>query len=126
MHRLASEGKPLRVVNDQIGCPTWCRTIAEATATALATVRTEEGTFPLNDVSGLYHCVSTGQTSWHGFARAFTPADIPVIPITTADYPTPARRPPYSVMNCDLFTRTFGASLPHWEQALSDCLASLK
>ncbi|MEI6168152.1 MAG: dTDP-4-dehydrorhamnose reductase [bacterium] len=126
MRRLASEGKPLRVVSDQIGCPTWCRTIADATATALATVRTKDGTFPLNDVSGLYHCVSAGQTSWQGFARAFTPAGIPVIPITTADYPTPARRPPYSVMNCDQFTRTFGTSLPHWEQALSDCLASLK
>jgi dTDP-4-dehydrorhamnose reductase len=126
MRRLASEGKPLRVVSDQIGCPTWCRTIAEATATALATVRTEDGTFALNDVSGLYHCVSAGQTSWQGFARAFTPADIPVIPITTADYPTPACRPPYSVMNCDRFTRTFGTSLPHWEQALNDCLTSLK
>ena len=126
MRRLANEGKPLRVVSDQIGCPTWCRTIADATATALATVRTEDGTFALKDVSGLYHCVSAGQTSWQGFARAFTPADIPVIPITTADYPTPARRPPYSVMNCDRFTRTFGTSLPHWEQALSDCLASVK
>ena len=123
MRRLASEGKPLRVVNDQIGCPTWCRTIADATATALATVRTDDGTFDLKDVSGLYHCVSAGHTSWQGFARAFTPAEIPVIPITTADYPTPAHRPAYSVMNCDKFTRTFGAPLPHWEKALSECLA---
>ena len=125
MRRLASEGKPLRVVNDQIGCPTWCRTIAGATATALSKVRTEDGTFNLKEVSGLYHCVSAGHTSWHGFARAFTPADIPVIPIPTTDYPTPACRPAYSVMNCDSFTRTFGLPLPHWDQALKDCLAAL-
>lgn len=124
MRRLASEGKPLCVVSDQIGCPTWCRTIADATASALTTVRAEDGTFDLGQVSGLYHCVCAGQTSWHGFTRAFTPADIPVIPITTADYPTPARRPSYSVMNCDKFTRTFGAPLLGWEKALNDCLNS--
>jgi dTDP-4-dehydrorhamnose reductase len=124
MRRLASEGKPLRVVSDQIGCPTWCRTIADATATALSKVRAQDGTFDLAAVSGLYHCVCAGQTSWHGFTRAFTPADIPVIPITTADYPTPARRPSFSVMNCDKFAQTFGSPLPNWEEALSDCLGS--
>jgi dTDP-4-dehydrorhamnose reductase len=124
MRRLASEGKPLRVVSDQIGCPTWCRTIADATATALTKVRSADGSFDLARVSGLYHCVCGGQTSWHGFTRAFIPAEIPVSPITTADYPTPARRPAYSAMNCDKYTHTFGSPLPHWEQALKDCLSS--
>jgi len=124
MQRLAGEGKTLRVVSDQIGCPTWCQTIANATATALTKIRAEDGTFNLNEVSGLYHCVCAGQTSWHGFTRAFIPADIPVIPITTADYPTPARRPSYSVMNCGKFAQTFGTPLPHWEKALNDCLES--
>ncbi|MEI6564699.1 MAG: dTDP-4-dehydrorhamnose reductase [bacterium] len=124
MRRLASEGKSLRVVSDQIGCPTWCRTIADATATALMKVRADDGTLDLAQVSGLYHCVCAGQTSWQGFARAFMPADIPVIPITTADYPTPAKRPFYSVLNCDKFAKTFGKPLPPWETALSDCLSS--
>ncbi len=126
MQRLAGEGKTLRVVNDQIGCPTWCRTIAEATTTALKKVRASDGSFNLGDVSGLYHCVCAGQTSWHGFARAFTPANIPVLPITTADYPTPAKRPPYSVMGCSKFARTFDCTMPHWEKALGDCLGSGK
>jgi len=124
MRRLASEGKTLRVVSDQIGCPTWCRPIADATALALKKVRAEDGTFNLKEINGLYHCVCAGQTSWHGFARAFTPADIPVIPITTADYPTPAHRPLYTALNCDKFAKTFGTPMPHWEKALSDCLAS--
>ncbi|MEI8138540.1 MAG: dTDP-4-dehydrorhamnose reductase [bacterium] len=124
MRRLANEGKPLRVVSDQIGCPTWCRTIADATATALSNVRAQDGSFDLTGVSGLYHCVCAGQTSWHGFTRAFTPADIPVVPITTSDYPTPARRPSYSVMSCNKFSQTFGSPLPNWEQALNDCLRS--
>ncbi len=124
MRRLAHEGKTLRVVSDQMGCPTWCRTIADATATALAQVQAKDGAFVLNEVSGLYHCVCAGQTSWHGFARAFMPADVSVIPITTADYPAPACRPFYSALNCDKYARTFGALLPHWDKALADCLNS--
>lgn len=124
LRRLASEGKPLRVVSDQVGCPTWCRSIAEATATALATVRLADGTFDLHEVSGLYHCVCGGQTSWHGFTRAFTPPEIPVTPITTADYPGPARRPTYTVLNCDKLAHAFGKPMPQWETALRDCLAS--
>lgn len=124
MRRLAGEGKPLRVVGDQIGCPTWCRTIAEATAFALTKVRTADGAFNLAETSGLYHCVCGGQTSWQGFTRAFIPSDVPVTPITTADYPTPARRPAYSVLCCDKLAKTFGKPMPHWETALRDCLAS--
>lgn len=126
LRRLASEGKTLRVVSDQIGCPTWCRTIADATATALTKTRAADGTFALNEVSGLYHCVCAGQTSWHGFARAFTPAEIPIIPLTTAEYPTPAHRPLYTALNCDKFAKTFGTHLPQWEEALRDCLATPK
>jgi dTDP-4-dehydrorhamnose reductase len=124
MQRLAGEGKPLRVVADQVGCPTWCRTIAQATASALAKTQGRDGTFNLRDVSGLYHCVCSGETSWNGFARAIVPADIPVTPISTADYPTPARRPPYSVLACTKLEKTFGITLPPWNTTLQDCLAS--
>lgn len=124
IRRLAAEGKPLRIVGDQIGCPTWCRTIAEATAAALAKTQDKTGAFNLGDVSGLYNCVCSGETSWHGFARAFVPAEVPVIPIATADYPTPARRPAYSALSCDKLRTTFGITLPTWEKALQDCLRS--
>lgn len=124
MQRLAGEGKPLRVVADQVGCPTWCRTIAQATATALAKTRRPDGSFNLQEVSGLYHCVCAGETSWHGFARAIIPPEIPVTPIATTDYPTPAKRPPYSVLSCAKLEKTFGITLPPWNVALKDCLAS--
>jgi len=122
MQRLAGERKPLRVVADQVGCPTWCRSIAEATAAALAKTQGKDNAFNLRDVSGLYNCVCSGETSWHGFARAFTPPDIPVTPITTADYPTPAKRPAHSALDCSKLQRVFGVALPSWEIALQRCL----
>lgn len=124
IRRLAAEGKPLRIVGDQIGCPTWCRTIAEATAAALARTQDKTGTFNLKDVSGLYNCVCSGETSWHGFARSFIPAEVPITSIATTDYPTPARRPAYSALSCDKLRATFDITLPTWEKALQDCLAS--
>ena len=124
IRRLANEGKPLRIVSDQVGCPTWCRTIAMATAVALMKTQDERGAFALEEVSGTYNCVCGGETSWHGFARAFIPAEIPVFPITTADYPTPAKRPAYSALSCAKLHRVFGIPLPPWQTALRDCLAS--
>jgi len=124
MQRLAQEGKPVRVVADQVGCPTWCRTIAETTAAALAQTRNEQGVSDLSTVSGTYHCVCSGETSWHGFARAIIPTEIQVTPITTADYPTPARRPAYSALSCAKLQKVFGLTLPSWQTALQDCLRS--
>ena len=124
MQRLAGEGKPIRVVADQVGCPTWCHTIAAATATALSKTVTAQGTFNLKDVMGTYHCVCSEETSWHGFARTFIPAEVPITAITTADYPTPARRPAYSALSCAKLQQTFGITMPPWQQALKDCLTS--
>lgn len=123
MQRLAKEGKPIRVVADQVGSPTWCRSIAVATASALATTRDPRGAFALHEVSGLYNCVCSGETSWHGFARAILPETIPVTPIHTAEYPTPARRPAYSVLDCTRLHQVFGVTLPAWQAALHDCRA---
>lgn len=124
MQRLAGEGKPIRVVADQIGCPTWCRTIAEATSAVLSKTRTRRGSFDLGDVRGTYHCVCSGETSWHGFARAIIPEAIPVTPIVTSDYPTPARRPAYSALDCGKLKRTFGITMPAWQAALATCMKS--
>lgn len=121
MMRLARERDKLRVVGDQFGCPTWSRMIAETTALSISRVLRDSGA----SYAGTYHLAGSGSTSWHGFAQAI----IDLMPgsekkcstveaITTADYPTPARRPAYSVLNCDKLQRTFGLKLPHWEESL--------
>ncbi len=120
--RLAGERPKLRVVSDQLGAPTWCRWIAQATALALRQVLAEGE--PLAR-AGLYHMAASGVTSWHGFAQRIIqllPAGArkceQVEAISTPEYPTPARRPPYSVMSCDKLQRAFGLRLPPWEQGL--------
>ena len=122
MQRLAREREKLRVVRDQIGCPTWSRMIAEATALALKQAGTAEKARAL---SGIYHLCASGQTSWHGFARAIVdqmPAEgkkcREVEAITAAEYPTPTKRPAYSVMSTAKLERVFGLHLPDWHDSL--------
>jgi dTDP-4-dehydrorhamnose reductase len=124
MMRLARERELIRVVADQHGCPTWSRMIAEATghAVRLALAKTNR-----QSLNGTYHLAAAGQTTWHGFASAIIGQMAPetrkctqVEPITTADYPTPARRPAYSVLNCDKLENTFGLRLPAWDTSLRD------
>ncbi len=126
MLRLAAERDELRVVNDQFGGPTFSDLVAEATIGMLdgmyenATVRTER--------CGLYHVTCSGETSWWGFARriielAGFAARVTVKPIPTAEYPTPAKRPAYSVLANDKLERVFGIRLPDWQDGLQRCLA---
>ncbi len=123
MLRLARERDQLRVVADQFGAPTWSRTIADTTAAVLA--QASVGGEPWwQQHSGVYHLSSQGTTSWHGFTEAIVARAglaCQVAPITTAEYPTPARRPANSVMNSDKLMTRFCA-LPHWEQALALCM----
>ena len=88
--RLAAERDELSIVADQAGTPNWSRTLAQATAALVA-----RGLPDLAERAGLYHLSSTGATTWHGFATAIVgdAARPRVVPITTAEYPTPARRP---------------------------------
>ena len=121
MQRLARERPEIRVVDDQTGVPNWCRDLARGTTRIAA-----RGLPWLAERSGLYHMSATGATTWYGFARAIL-ADLPsvrVVPITTADYPTPARRPAYGVLGTAKFERTFGFALPAWRESLAECLAS--
>ncbi len=126
MQRLARERDEVRVVADQRGCPTWSRMIAEATAQALRCLHTREDA---RAVSGTYHLCASGQTSWHEFARAIIDA-VPaerrrcreVRAITTAEYPTPARRPAYSVLETTKLERVFGLRLPDWRESLRHVL----
>ena len=122
MMRLARERETLRVVQDQVGCPTWSRMIAETTALALKQVLQVRDRDAL---SGVYHLAASGQTSWHGFAKAIVdlmPAEgkkcTAIEPITSAEYPLPAKRPAFSVLSCEKLNRTFGLQLPAWEDSL--------
>lgn len=126
MLRLARERDEIRVVDDQTGCPTWCRALAEATARILRE--------PLAGREGIYHLAAAGTTTWYGFAtalidRAYHLGVLPertarcrVVPIPTSAYPTPARRPAYSVLSCEKAARTFGIRMEAWETQLRRCL----
>ncbi len=124
MLRLAQERDELRVVADQIGAPTWSRMIAETTALMLARHR---------DQAGIYHFVAGGEISWHGFAEAIVArghalgliAKTPVVHrITSAEFPTPARRPANSRLDCGRLREDFGLSQPDWRTQLELCLAA--
>lgn len=127
MVKLAQEREELRIVNDQIGAPTWSRTIAQATAQILAKTHPTE----LAEVSGTYHLTTLGQTTWYEFAQAIFALDPQradyrlqcCLPIATADYPTPARRPAYSVLDHYKLQQTFGLVLPDWRSTLALVMA---
>lgn len=131
MRRLAADRDELRVVDDQIGAPTWARAIADVTANVLAQTFGLKGPDGVADAAGLYHLTAAGQTSWHGFAEAIVAAEAPrlarvprVVAIPTAEYPTPARRPAWSVLDNARLGRTFGLRLPDWRTQLRLCLAA--
>ena len=131
MLKLAQEREQLKIVDDQIGAPTWCRTIAEVTAQILAQQIANSHDF-IRVNSGLYHLTSAGQTTWFQFAKAIfdlTSEDRDralktVLPISAAEYPTPAVRPTYSLLDCQKLSRTFGMVLPSWHTALSAVVRS--
>ncbi|MGH8697948.1 MAG: dTDP-4-dehydrorhamnose reductase, partial [Burkholderiales bacterium] len=130
MLRSAGERRALRVVDDQIGAPTWCREIADATAALLA-----RPDLAVPGVDGLYHVSAGGFTSWFGFARAIF--DSPELArlgiarpalgaIPTSEYPTPARRPRNSRLDCSRLAGRAGARLAPWDEALRRCMAELR
>jgi dTDP-4-dehydrorhamnose reductase len=120
MQKLAAERDELRVVADQHGTPNWAGTLADAIVHTLA--------FSMSDLRqkcGIYHLTSRGATTWHGFASAIVASGgrkLPVRPITTAEFPTPAKRPAYSVLNGEKFERAFSYAMPTWESGLMACL----
>jgi dTDP-4-dehydrorhamnose reductase len=123
MLRLAKERSELRVVDDQVGSPTWCRSIAEATA-KVVTQGVESGTGLFEFVEknrGIYNVVATGSTSWFGFTQAILErvrSNAKVTPISSSEYPTPAKRPKFSILSTDKLQQTFGIVMPNWKAAL--------
>jgi dTDP-4-dehydrorhamnose reductase len=121
IRRLAATRDELRIVADQAGTPNWCRELARATARLVA-----QGLPYLAQRAGLYHLSASGATTWYDFARAIVgDTERPrVVPITTSDYPTPARRPAYGVLSTARFARTFGFALPDWRRSLAECMTA--
>ena len=141
--RLASQREELRIVSDQIGAPTWAHEIARATSSMLERhAAAAAGDAP---PTGTFHVTAGGTTNWHAFATAILDeaAKLPganrwlsaalgggsivtkrITPIMTADYPTPARRPAYSVLSNERLTHSYRLQLPEWRDQLKAALAS--
>lgn len=123
MQRLARERNALRVVADQHGAPTWSRTIADSTAAILTHARADADPWWQHN-SGIYHLSCQGQTTWAGFTEAIIEHSglaCSVVPITTEDYPVPARRPRNSVLSSEKLRSRF-CDIPPWRTALALCL----
>lgn len=124
MLRLMRTRDEVRVVADQIGTPTFARGLAETVWQLVNQGRTR-----------IWHHTDSGQASWHEFALAIMEEAlaigllqkaVPVIPITTAEYPTAARRPAYSVLDCSATAAALGAPAPHWRENLRAMLSEVK
>jgi dTDP-4-dehydrorhamnose reductase len=142
--RRASQKQELRVVDDQIGAPTWSRMIAAKTTEILAQIYSSRPECPFSgEYTGTYHLTAGGQTSWRGFAQAIlddcsdprhvgpwfaaTTNSQPLIatravPISTAEFPTHAQRPAYSVLSNAKLFRVFGVQLLPWHSQLGLCI----
>ena len=122
MLRLASERPGLRVVADQHGSPTAAADIAAAIIAVAAKIGAGEGHW------GVFHFTGAGATTWHGFAEAIVGLagkTVPVTAIATADYPTPARRPANSVLDCAKIEAAYGVVARPWRDALAEVIAEL-
>jgi dTDP-4-dehydrorhamnose reductase len=136
--KLARERESLRVVADQYGAPTWSRDLAKVTAEAIAqceaAAQSRELEDVLADVGGVYHAAGAGETTWCGFAaealrlqqeREPNVRFAQIDAITTAEYPTPAKRPANSRMNCEKLAERFGLKMMDWQDSLREVLAQL-
>ena len=124
----------MSVVNDQIGAPTTAAALAEATHAIVDGIGTDRFG-PAERWATVYHMTCAGKTSWHGFAeQIFTRAERlgvlqkakpKVTPISSSEFPTPAKRPSNSVLSNAKLHAAFGVQLPMWEDALESVLSRL-
>ncbi len=122
MLRLMQEKESINVVNDQLGCPTYAADLALVIMQIIESGKSNEN-------PGIYHYTNAGITNWYEFALAikkFTGSNCIVNPITTAAYPTAAKRPAYSVLDTAKIKETFQPAIPNWEDSLQKCLEQLK
>ncbi len=120
MLKLGSERSELGVVSDQIGTPTYAKDLANAIYTILTARQW---------VPGIYHFSDEGVCSWYDFTKSIMRiagiTNCQVNPIPTADYPTAATRPPYSVLDKTRIKKTYGITIPHWEESLVECISRI-
>lgn len=130
--RLASEREELNIVADQIGAPTWARLIADTTAHCVRQAMQERRSNAFE--SGIFNLTSGGEASWFEFAekilKHLPPSPSPKVgavscmvkPISTSQYPTPAKRPANSRLSTDKLSQRFYVKMPHWQETLKLCL----
>ena len=130
MLRLAAERDTLTVIDDQWGAPTSAELLADVTAHALRSAMRQP------ELAGLYHCVASGETNWHGYAQtvlaqaqslgwALKAGPDQVLPTATANYPTPARRPLNSRLDTTRLRAAFGLELPQWQLGVARMLTEI-
>lgn len=125
--RMAREREVLRIVADQHGAPTWSADLAKLAAHVVTQVDRSRDSAKAAELSGVYHAGGAGETTWFGFASAAVESLqrrdpgaklARVEPISTAEYPTPARRPTNSRLNCSKLEQVFGWRMMHWRESL--------
>ena len=130
--KAAAAGEPLGVVADQVGCPTATHTLAAACWRAIGVGATPSG--PGNEPPRILQWSDAGAASWYDFAVAIGELGVTsglleraaqVNPISTADYPTPAKRPAYSLLDCTASRVALGLEPVHWRAALAQVLAAV-
>jgi dTDP-4-dehydrorhamnose reductase len=136
--KFARERETLRIVADQHGAPTWSRDLAEMTAAVMQRCESQASSSLVETVvrvGGVYHAAGAGETTWNGFAAEAVRLEkerelgvrlAEIEPITTAEYPTPARRPANSRLNCTKLKQSFGWTMMDWHESLRKVLPELE
>ncbi len=122
--RLSLEKERIQVVNDQIGTPTYAADLAAAILEIIAGISDN----PDSSDGGVYHYSNTGSCSWYEFAlriKELKGLDLEIVPVTSDQYPLPAKRPPFSVLDKEKITKHFSISIPDWADSLEKCLQLL-
>jgi dTDP-4-dehydrorhamnose reductase len=127
MLRLFKEKNEIRIVDDQIGSPTWARYVAQATLMALKRAHNADGAC----LSGVYNLVASDTTSWYNFAREIRDyfggfENVTLRPVPSAEYPMPAARPLWSVLSTEKIGRVFGIHPAPWRDAMKLCADEIK
>jgi dTDP-4-dehydrorhamnose reductase len=122
MMRLMKERYQLNIVADQKGRPTYAKDLAIATMNMIDSINAGKA------IKGVYHFANQGETTWFDFAakiKAIAGLDCDLQPIETKDFPTPAKRPAYSVLDTAKIEEALSLSIPHWEDALASCMKEI-
>ena len=123
MMRLMKERDQLNIVADQKGRPTYAKDLA------IATMKMIEALHAGKTIKGIYHFANQGETTWYDFAakiKAIAGLTCDLQPIETKDFPTPAKRPAYSVLDTSRIEEALSLSIPHWEDALTSCMKEIE